>query len=142
MVVFVHAVPWFYLKACDGAVAAAPQRYNGSQSYWKSPLQCPATSPRPICRKKVCAHCARPFTWRKKWEKSGTRCVIAPTPKPKKVVLVQPGEWRLTQDFSCIADESSVPFETRADSHFVLPLTDFADWMKGRKQPRLEHFYR
>jgi len=64
------------------------------------------------------------------------------TLKPGKVLMVEPGEWRLVQDFASIAAETGVSFETRPDRHFVLPLTDFAEWMKGRKQPRLEHFYR
>ena len=62
--------------------------------------------------------------------------------KPEKVVLVEPGEWRLAQDFASVASETGVPLETCPDTHFVLPLADFAEWMKGRKQPRLEHFYR
>ncbi|MES2683330.1 MAG: cryptochrome/photolyase family protein [Pseudomonadota bacterium] len=62
--------------------------------------------------------------------------------RPQKVRLVEPGEWRLVQDFARIADETGVPFETLPDMHFITPLADFAEWMKGRKQPRLEHFYR
>ena len=62
--------------------------------------------------------------------------------KPRAVRLVEPGEWRLVQDFAGIADATGMPFETLPDSHFIVPLSDFTEWMKGRKQPRLEHFYR
>ncbi len=64
------------------------------------------------------------------------------TQQPAAVRLVPPGEWRLAQDFAALAAESGLPFETVEDRHFLLPLADFEGWMTGRKQPRLEHFYR
>lgn len=62
--------------------------------------------------------------------------------KPESVVLVEPGEWRLTQDFAALATETGIPFETLPDRHFLLSRADFEQWMRGRRQPRLEHFYR
>jgi deoxyribodipyrimidine photolyase-related protein len=62
--------------------------------------------------------------------------------RPQAVILVEPGEWRLTQDFAALAQSSGVPFEVRGDRHFLCPSQDFATWMRGRKQPRMEHFYR
>ncbi len=62
--------------------------------------------------------------------------------QPKTVLHTQAGEWRIEQDFAALAQSVKVPFERRDDTHFVLPLADFEEWMKGRKQPRLEHFYR
>lgn len=64
------------------------------------------------------------------------------THQPAAVVLVEPGEWRVQQDIIDVARTADVPLQIRVDRHFVLPLADFAEWMKGRKQPRLEHFYR
>jgi deoxyribodipyrimidine photolyase-related protein len=61
---------------------------------------------------------------------------------PQRVVLCQPGEWRLAQDFAALADDSGIVFEIRQDRHFWLPLAEFQRWMQGRRQPRLEHFYR
>ncbi|HZR36381.1 MAG TPA: cryptochrome/photolyase family protein [Nevskia sp.] len=65
-----------------------------------------------------------------------------PTLRPERVVLLEPGEWRLRRDFEALAAESGVPFEFRADRHFLCSREDFAGWMEGRRQPRLEHFYR
>ena len=62
--------------------------------------------------------------------------------KPESVVLVEPGEWRLAQDFAVLAKETGIPFETLPDRHFLLSRADFEQWMRGRRQPRLEHFYR
>lgn len=62
--------------------------------------------------------------------------------KPAGVVLVEPGEWRLQQAFLTLFDELKLPFECRADRHFLCSTEEFAGWMQGRKQPRMEHFYR
>jgi len=62
--------------------------------------------------------------------------------KPTAVRLVEPGEWRLAEDFRALSAQSGIPFEVLPDTHFLLPLAEFEQWMQGRKQPRLEHFYR
>ncbi len=62
--------------------------------------------------------------------------------QPARVLLMQPGEWRLEQDFAALASATKLPIDTVEDRHFVLPLAEFETWMEGRKQPRLEHFYR
>ena len=61
---------------------------------------------------------------------------------PQRVILLEPGEWRLQQDFEQLARDSATTFEFREDRHFLCSRRDFADWMQGRKQPRMEHFYR
>jgi deoxyribodipyrimidine photolyase-related protein len=62
--------------------------------------------------------------------------------RPAKVIVVEPGEWRLGQDFERVCTAAGVPLEIRVDRHFICPLADFRAWMKGRRQPRMEHFYR
>ena len=62
--------------------------------------------------------------------------------KPQAVIAVEPGEWRLWQTLHDICAAAGVPYTQRADRHFLCALDDFAAWMRGRKQPRMEHFYR
>ncbi len=62
--------------------------------------------------------------------------------RPERVVLLEPGEWRLRRDFETLSAETGIPFEFRSDRHFLCSLEDFAGWIRDRRQPRLEHFYR
>lgn len=62
--------------------------------------------------------------------------------KPERVIVVEPGEWRLWGALADTCTAAHVAFEQRADTHFIGSLTDFEAWMDGRKQPRMEHFYR
>ncbi len=62
--------------------------------------------------------------------------------QPAGVILVEPGEWRLEQDFRELAQQLAMPMDVRADRHFLCSRADFAGWMKARAQPRMEHFYR
>jgi len=58
------------------------------------------------------------------------------------VIVTKPGEWRLLQDMETWRDLLPVPVELRDDDRFIVPLTEFFAWAKGRKQFRLEFFYR
>ena len=62
--------------------------------------------------------------------------------KPKRVVAVKPGEWRLAQSLPEICRNAGVDWAERPDLHFYSTPEDFADWAKGRKELRLEYFYR
>ena len=62
--------------------------------------------------------------------------------KPVRVVVVEPGEWRLVGDFERVCSAAGVPLVVREDRHFLCRSEDFATWMEKRKQPRMEHFYR
>jgi deoxyribodipyrimidine photolyase-related protein len=62
--------------------------------------------------------------------------------RPEKLIWIEAGEWRLARELEQVAASASQPFEVRVDRYFLCPLADFESWMKGRKQPRLEHFYR
>ncbi|MDW3205801.1 MAG: cryptochrome/photolyase family protein [Alphaproteobacteria bacterium] len=58
----------------------------------------------------------------------------------QRVVTTECGEWRLQQ---AIADWSGpVLLETREDTRFIASRRDFAQWAEGRKQLRMEYFYR
>ncbi len=54
------------------------------------------------------------------------------------VVYTEPGEWRL---ISALAD---MPLQSHSlpDTRFIASHSDFDDWAEGRKQLRMEYFYR
>ena len=63
-------------------------------------------------------------------------------PGLSRLVVTKPGEWRLMQDVETWRDLLPVPVELREDTRFIVPLKEFAVWAKGRRQLRMEHFYR
>ena len=61
---------------------------------------------------------------------------------PEKIILTAPGDWRVLQALRSVALASNVELELRDDRHFFTTVRDFAAHAKGRKQLRLEYFYR
>jgi len=61
---------------------------------------------------------------------------------PQKLIVVQPGEWRLEQSLQTAARQLGVELEIRPDRHFLSSREEFAAHAKGRKQLRMEFFYR
>lgn len=61
---------------------------------------------------------------------------------PRKLVVVQPGEWRVLEIIRKCAERAGIEVDLRADRHFFSTPEEFADHAKGRKQLRLEYFYR
>lgn len=62
--------------------------------------------------------------------------------RPKELIMVAAGEWRLVHALDAAAAQCEVPLRKVEDRHFLVDETQFAQWMGTRKQPRLEHFYR
>jgi deoxyribodipyrimidine photolyase-related protein len=62
--------------------------------------------------------------------------------RPEALWICEPGEWRLQQDLEAVAQATGVELTWREDSHFLCSRTRFADWVRGRKEWRMEHFYR
>ncbi|SDT92867.1 cryptochrome/photolyase family protein [Halopseudomonas salegens] len=61
--------------------------------------------------------------------------------QPEQIVLTEPGEWRLLDVFQ--QQQADWPeLELREDTRFYCDHATFADWAKGRKQLRMEYFYR
>lgn len=58
--------------------------------------------------------------------------------KPSKVIVVEPGEWRVKNDFESLGEL----LEIREDRHFLSSVADFREHAEGRKQLRMEYFYR
>lgn len=61
--------------------------------------------------------------------------------QPRKVVVVQPGEWRVQRDLEDAAEREGVPLELREDRHFLCPQDVFQEFASGRKRLLMEHFY-
>jgi deoxyribodipyrimidine photolyase-related protein len=64
------------------------------------------------------------------------------TAQAQRVVVVEPGEYRLHAALRAVIAEAGCELDWRTDPHFLCSLAEFDAWMRGRKQPRLEHFYR
>ncbi len=62
--------------------------------------------------------------------------------KPVGLVLAAPGDWRVLQSLRAVAAEHQLPLELRDDTHFFSTVREFATHAKGRKQLRLEYWYR
>lgn len=62
--------------------------------------------------------------------------------RPKKIVVTEPGEWRVLQAMSAWNASFGVEVEIRDDERFLCSRTRFATWAQGRKQLRMEYFYR
>lgn len=64
------------------------------------------------------------------------------TYRPHKVVLVEPGDWRVEQALFAYRESSGIELVFRQDSHFMCSRQEFAEWARDYKQLRLEYFYR
>ncbi len=62
--------------------------------------------------------------------------------QPERLVLAQPGEWRVKQSLVEAAKERKIEVDLRPDQHFLSTPEEFAEHAEGRKQLRLEYFYR
>jgi len=60
----------------------------------------------------------------------------------EEVVVSQPGEWRVLDELRRWASQSHVPMTILPDTRFICSPPEFADWADGRKQLRMEFFYR
>jgi len=58
------------------------------------------------------------------------------------LVVAQPGEWRVLAELQAWAKANSIALELVADKRFVDDLGTFNAWAEGKKQLRMEFFYR
>jgi deoxyribodipyrimidine photolyase-related protein len=59
-----------------------------------------------------------------------------------EVVVSWPGEWRVLEQIRQWENDLGVSVTILPDRRFICPLADFEDWASGRKQLRMEFFYR
>ncbi|MBM3389838.1 MAG: cryptochrome/photolyase family protein [Betaproteobacteria bacterium] len=62
--------------------------------------------------------------------------------KPQGLVMTAPGDWRVLEAIKAVAAECKLPLDIREDRHFFSTVQEFAAHAKGRKQLRLEYWYR
>lgn len=62
--------------------------------------------------------------------------------KPAALVMTAPGDWRVLESIRLVAKERGIPLDIREDRHFFSTVREFAEHAKGRKQIRLEYWYR
>ena len=62
--------------------------------------------------------------------------------KAKRWIIVEPGEWSVRQEISQAALAAGVDLEIREDRHFLCSHAEFSAHAAGRKQLRMEFFYR
>lgn len=62
--------------------------------------------------------------------------------QPERVITTECGEWRLHHQICQWHKSLGLPVEIRPDTRFLCTKTEFAQWAKGKKQLRMEFFYR
>jgi deoxyribodipyrimidine photolyase-related protein len=62
--------------------------------------------------------------------------------RPQCLVMTAPGEWRVLQSLREVARTHALDLDVRDDTHFFSTVRDFTEHARGRKQLRLEFFYR
>ena len=62
--------------------------------------------------------------------------------RPQKLIVCEPGEYRLQQAIEQLCREAAIRLEIRDDIHFLCSHEAFAAWAKGRRELRMEFFYR
>jgi len=61
---------------------------------------------------------------------------------PKGLIVTEPGEWRVRQALEKAAQAVGCTLEIRQDRHFLCTAEQFREHARGRKQLRMEFFYR
>ncbi|MCP5281048.1 MAG: cryptochrome/photolyase family protein [Rhodoferax sp.] len=62
--------------------------------------------------------------------------------QPAALVLTAPGDWRVLQSLRAVAKQYGLALDLRDDTHFFSTVREFAAHAGGRKQLRLEYWYR
>jgi deoxyribodipyrimidine photolyase-related protein len=62
--------------------------------------------------------------------------------KPSAITVTEPGEWRVLKLLEDLKNTVPIPMIMYEDSRFLCTLNEFKDWAKGKKQLRMEYFYR
>jgi deoxyribodipyrimidine photolyase-related protein len=62
--------------------------------------------------------------------------------KINKITVTSPGEWRVLEEFKSWYDKFDQDIEILEDDRFLATHDDFNDWAEGRKELRMEYFYR
>ena len=61
---------------------------------------------------------------------------------PTRLVITEPGEYRLAQNMARWEATFGIPVDIRGDDRFLCSTADFKAWAQGKRQLRMEYFYR
>ncbi|SIT66001.1 deoxyribodipyrimidine photolyase-related protein [Ectothiorhodosinus mongolicus] len=62
--------------------------------------------------------------------------------KPQALIVTEAGEWRVQEKLKAWHQSLNIPVEIRDDTRFLTPPGFFSRWAVGKKQLRMEFFYR
>ena len=62
--------------------------------------------------------------------------------RPDRIVVTEPGEWRVLDAMRTWQDRTGIPVEIRGDDRFFCSRPRFARWARGQSTYRMEFFYR
>jgi deoxyribodipyrimidine photolyase-related protein len=62
--------------------------------------------------------------------------------KPSKLIVTEPGEYRVRAMMDIWQEEFKLPVEIRVDDRFFATRAEFSEWAASRKELRMEFFYR
>lgn len=62
--------------------------------------------------------------------------------RPQRVLVTEAGEWRVSQLLEHCRAQLGVPMDILGDERFLCTAAEFKQWASGRKQLRMEYFYR
>jgi deoxyribodipyrimidine photolyase-related protein len=61
---------------------------------------------------------------------------------PEKLIIVEPGDWRVLAEIKSTAESLGIELEIRPDRHFYCSTEDFQSWASGKQNLVMEFFYR
>ncbi len=61
---------------------------------------------------------------------------------PGQIAVTEAGEWRVREMIENWEDQFGLPVTIHADDRFIATHQEFADWAEGKKELRMEFFYR
>lgn len=64
------------------------------------------------------------------------------TLRPERIVVTEPGEYRVLETMNTWSSTFGLPVEIRGDTRFLCSIPEFKDWANGRQTLRMEFFYR
>jgi deoxyribodipyrimidine photolyase-related protein len=67
---------------------------------------------------------------------------VRQNPAIHSLFVSQPGDWRVLQNIKACCKELALELNVLEDSHFLCGLDEFKQWASGRKELRMEYFYR
>ncbi len=62
--------------------------------------------------------------------------------RPARIIVTEPGEWRVREAVESWSEAFGLPVEVLEDRRFICSRAAFEGWAEGRKQLRMEFFYR